>query len=243
MTARIVKSAERAVSVFEFFSRVRRPAAVSEIVDALQIPQSSASVLLRSLTELGYLECLPGTRKFRPTLRVTLLGDWLKPELPADSLTERLDSLQDRTRETVLLGRQQGCQIQYVYILRPDHGIQFYMQEGTTRPMTMSASGRALLSVLSEEAMRRIVRRNIAEARLRVSEDRVIESVREFHRVGFVETDSVISGDRDVHAIATLIPRKPGAEFISLAIAGPKERILKRRTELKRMLREYLNHE
>ncbi|HKT73703.1 MAG TPA: helix-turn-helix domain-containing protein [Steroidobacteraceae bacterium] len=243
MTARIVKSAERTILVFEFFARIRRPASTSEIVDALQIPQSSASALLRSLQELGYLEWLRGVRKFRPTLRVTLLGDWLKPELPADTLTERLDSLQARTHETVVLGRQQGCQIQYVYILRPRLGSQFNVQGGTTRPMTMSASGRALLSVLSEEMMRRIVRRNIAEERLRVSEDRVIESIREFRRMGFAETDSAISGPRDVHAIATLIPNKAGTELISLAVAGPRERMLQRRPELKQMLHDYLDHE
>ena len=49
MNAKVVKSAARTVLVFEFFSRIRRPATASEVEDSLQIPQSSASVLLRSL--------------------------------------------------------------------------------------------------------------------------------------------------------------------------------------------------
>jgi DNA-binding IclR family transcriptional regulator len=241
VSAKIVKSAERTVLVFEFFSRVRRPATASEVEESLQIPQSSASMLLWSLVELGYLEYLPDGRRFRPTLRVTLLGDWLKPDLPPDILTERLDELQERTRETVLVGRQHGSEIQYVYSLRPDQGLQFYMQEGARQPLSTSASGRVLLSVLSDQAAKRIVRRNIAEAGLRIEEELVLEAIREIRRTGFAETDTAISGEREIHAVATLIPRKAGAEPISLAVAGPKDRMLKRRPEIMEILREYLH--
>jgi DNA-binding IclR family transcriptional regulator len=241
VSAKIVKSAERTVLVFEFFSRVRRPATASEVEESLQIPQSSASMLLWSLVELGYLEYLSDGRRFRPTLRVTLLGDWLKPDLPADIMTERLDELQERTRETVLVGRQHGSEIQYVYSLRPDQGLQFYMQEGARQPLSTSASGRVLLSVLSDQAAKRIVRRNIAEAGLRIEAALVLEAIREIRRTGFAETDTTISGEREIHAVATLIPRKAGAEPISLAVAGPKERMLKRRPEIMEILREYLH--
>jgi DNA-binding IclR family transcriptional regulator len=241
MNAKVVKSAARTVLVFEFFSRIRRPATASEVEDSLQIPQSSASVLLRSLVELGYLEYLPEGRRFRPTLRVTLLGDWLKSDLPEDILTERLDMLQRRTGETVLVGRQNGSHIQYVYTLQPDQGLQFYMQVGAIQPLATSASGRILLSTLDDQAASRIVRRNNAEEGLRVDEDLVLQSIAEIRRTGFAETDTAISGEREAHAIATLIPRKGGAEPISLAIAGPKERVLKRRTEIMDILRDYLH--
>ena len=240
---KIVKSAERAVLVFEFFSRIRRPATVSEVEEALQIPQSSASVLLRSLAELGYLQYLPDDRRYRPTLRVTLLGDWLKPDLPPDILSERLDELQRRTRETVCVGRQHGSEIHYVYTLRPDQGLQFYMQEGARQPLSTSAAGRVLLSLLNDQLVRRIVRRNNAEEGLRVDEDFVIEAVGKIRRTGLSETNPAITGDREIHAIATLIPRKAGSEPIALGIAGPKERILKRRSEIIATLQQYLNHE
>jgi DNA-binding IclR family transcriptional regulator len=205
------------------------------------MPQSSTSVLLRSLVDLGYLEYLPQGRLFRPTVRVTLLGDWLKRDLPADILSERLDELQERTRETVLVGRQNGSEIQYIYTLRPDEGLQYYMQPGARQPLSTSASGRALLSLLSDQAVKRIVRRNAAETGLHLDEARVLEAVAETRRTGFSETDTAISGDRETHAIATLIPRKPGAEPISLAVAGPMDRFLKRRWEIIDILRDYLH--
>jgi DNA-binding IclR family transcriptional regulator len=239
LSAKIIKSAERTVQVFEFFARVRRPATVSEVEDALQIPQSSTSVLLRSLSELGYLEYLAEDRMYRPTLRVTLLGDWLKPALPEDILTERLDDLHRKTQETILVGRQQGSQIQYVYTLRPNQELQFYMQEGARQPLSTSASGRALLSALSDQAVRRIARRNNAEAGVHVDEGRLLEAVREVRRTGVSETDPALSGEREIHAVATLLPRKTGSEQIALGIAGPKERMLKRRAEIIEILRDY----
>jgi DNA-binding IclR family transcriptional regulator len=241
VNAKVVKSAARTVLVFEFFARVRRPATASEVEESLQIPQSSASVLLRSLVELGYLEYLPDGRRYRPTLRVTLLGDWLKTDLPPDIMTERLDELLRRTNETVLVGRQNGSHIQYVYTLQPDQNLQFYLQVGAVQPLCTSASGRVLLSTLSDQDARRIVRRNNAEEGLRVDEDQVMRSIEEVRRTGFAETDTMISGDRESHAIATLIPRKGGAEPISLGIAGPKERVMKRRTEIIEILKDYLH--
>lgn len=241
MKPRVVKSAARTVLVFEFFARIRRPATASEVEDALQMPQSSASVLLRSLVELGYLEYLPDGRRYRPTLRVALLGDWLKSDLPPDILTERLDELQKRTGETVLVGRQKGSQLHYIYTLNPDQGLQFYMQVGAIQPLSTSASGRVLMSAMSDPAARRIVRRNNADEGLRVDEARVLQSIAEIRRTGFAETDTAISGEREAHAIATLIPRPPGAEPISLAVAGPRERVLKRRAEIIQILRDYLH--
>jgi DNA-binding IclR family transcriptional regulator len=238
---KVVKSAGRTVQVFEFFARIRRPATASEVEDSLQIPQSSASVLLRSLVELGYLEYLPQGRRYRPTLRVALLGDWLKSDLPADIMTERLDELQKRTGETVLVGRRKGSQLHYIYTLNPDQGLQFYMQAGAIQPLSTSASGRALMSAMSDPAVRRIVRRNNADEGLHVDEALVLESIGEFRRTGFVETDTAISGEREAHAVATLIPRPPAAEPISLAVAGPKQRVLKRRGEIVEILRDYLH--
>jgi DNA-binding IclR family transcriptional regulator len=242
MAAKVVKSAERTVALFEFFARVRRPASATEVEDALQIPQSSASMLLWSLVELGYLEYLRDGRKFRPTLRVTLLGDWLKTELPADILTERLDELQRVTRETVLVGRRQGSELHYVYTLRPDEGLQFYVQQGARQPLSTSASGRIHLSVLDDQEIRQIIRRNAVDAGLRLDEEQILGAIAETRRTGLAETDTFISGERESHAIALLIPRKQELEPISLAIAGPKDRILKRRERIVEILRAYVEH-
>src|SRR5688500_1609065 len=76
-----VKSAARTIAVLEHFSATRRPHALKHICKALGYPQSSASVLLKTLTTLGYLNYNRRRRVYFPTLRVAALGDWVAGEL------------------------------------------------------------------------------------------------------------------------------------------------------------------
>jgi DNA-binding IclR family transcriptional regulator len=76
-----VKSAKRALDVFEYFASRRRPATVGEICAALTLPQSSTSLLLRSLHKLGYLRYSMRTRRYFPTDKFRALGEWIEPTI------------------------------------------------------------------------------------------------------------------------------------------------------------------
>src|SRR3954467_12300537 len=73
----LVKSAGRVLQVLEFFDEVQREARVQEIAERLSFPQSSTSVLLKCLVQLGYLDYDANSRSFLPSPRVALLGTWL----------------------------------------------------------------------------------------------------------------------------------------------------------------------
>lgn len=51
-----VKSAQRVPELLGFFADWRRPARIKEISQSLGYPQSSASVLMRSLAESGHFD-------------------------------------------------------------------------------------------------------------------------------------------------------------------------------------------
>jgi DNA-binding IclR family transcriptional regulator len=242
---RIVKSAERTLLVFEYFALVRRPASAAEIETALELPQSSTWVLLRSLTDLGYLEYSKETRTYCPTLRVAIFSDWLKPGLSANLVTERLEELRQKTRETVLVGRRQRHQVHYLQILPAGQEVQFYMREGTRRPLCISASGRMLLSTLSDQVVLRIAHKYNAEVKsknLRIDENHLLTVLKQIRRTGISETDTPLDGKREIHAIATLMTGKTPTEQFSLSVAGPRERVLKRRNELIGILREWIDN-
>ena len=74
MTQDVVKSAARVLEVCEFFASRRMPATVRDICHGLGYPQSSTSVLLKSLHTLGYLAYDAAARCYIPASRVTLLG-------------------------------------------------------------------------------------------------------------------------------------------------------------------------
>ena len=73
----VVKSAARVLEIFEYLSDRRGPATVTEISLSLGYPQSSTSVLLKCLWNLGYLSQDPITRAYQPTSRVAQLGNWV----------------------------------------------------------------------------------------------------------------------------------------------------------------------
>jgi DNA-binding IclR family transcriptional regulator len=236
-----VPSAERALKVLEFFALVRRAATMSEVQAALEIPQSSTSVLLHSLEDQGYLEFIPKGRLYRPTPRVTALGAWLKLDTDINLDSDVLDALCKSTRETVLIARQRGSQAQYVRIVLPNEEVQFYMQEGSRRPLSTSASGRALLSAMNDQAVRKLVRRNNNDAKAAgfpMNENDILASVREIRRTGISETNLNHPGTLDYHAIAVLLPTKKNTSPLALCIAGPRQRILKQRRKLIDALRD-----
>ena len=59
-----VKSAERALAILEYFDLQPDGVTVKEVSNGLGIPQSSTTMLLQSLLDLGYVTRLPGTRRF-----------------------------------------------------------------------------------------------------------------------------------------------------------------------------------
>src|SRR5690606_35115741 len=74
VSVELSRSIKRTLEVLEFFDAEHPAVSVSEISRALGYPQSSTSILLKSLMELGYLHYDKVTRTYRPTARVALLG-------------------------------------------------------------------------------------------------------------------------------------------------------------------------
>jgi len=228
MAAPAIKSAERVLAIFEHFRLTRRPAGAGEIGRALELPQSSTSMLLRNLVRLGYLDYAPAKRTYLPTLRVALMGDWIHEVDPvAAPLEEALSHLQKATSETVILGRQNGPNVQYLSVLQQDNGVQLTVKAGLLRPMTITAVGQALLAPKPDDEVRGIVRRNNADApsaHLRVSERELLERLKTIRRRGYARTDrSAITEGASV--VAMLLPLQAGAAPLAVGVGGPAGRI------------------
>src|ERR1700682_5576797 len=99
----VVKSAQRALDILEVLRQLQ-PCTVGDISHALSMPNSSTSILLKSLVTMGYLDFNPETRRFKPSYRVALLGERVE-EQPIHNqkhFTEKLRALHEQTGETVL---------------------------------------------------------------------------------------------------------------------------------------------
>ena len=165
--AGMIKSAFRVFELFEFFAERRRSASVADIVEALGYPQSSASVLLKTLTKLRYLEYNRFTRQYVPTLRVALLGSWIHDQIFSNtSLAGLVDDLHAATGATVILGMQNDIHVQYIHMAQSSKGrLDWYIKPGSLRPLCRAAVGRVLLSQKTDVDVVYLLRRINAEER------------------------------------------------------------------------------
>jgi IclR family transcriptional regulator, acetate operon repressor len=153
-----VKSAKRVLEILCFFAQTQAPASLSQISTALGFPKSSCLALLDTLEAEGYAYQAAG--------RYYLTRRWLhESQLVAchDQITARarpiLEELQRQLRETLILARRSGDLVLYLDAVEADQTVRFAAHAGQTKPLHASASGRALLSMISSAERRDLLGR------------------------------------------------------------------------------------
>jgi len=225
----VIKSAARVFEVLEYFSERQSAASADEVRRALGYPQSSTSVLLRSLASLGYLTYDAYNRRFRPTIRIALLGAWLVEEAGQDrNPTKMMRGLSAATGDMIILGTEHCLEAVYLKVLHATNPVRFHMKQGARRPICTTAIGRALLSTKTDKEIGAIVRRlnaERAEGAPLLSQAEVLEGVNEGRRLGFFITKGMATSGAGVVAlpVANLADEPP----LAIGIGAPIDRIEK----------------
>ncbi len=231
MIDKTVKSAVRVLAIFEVFESERRGLTISELVERLRIPQSSTSTLMKSLLAKGFVEFDGETRRYRPSVRLAFLGNWV---LGSTDVIARIHSLAQslsvQTGETVLVGAESGLYMQYLSVIVSPHTLRLALHPGVRRPLHLSGLGLMLLSLRSDPEIGRMVRRFNAEvddpAIVRLSEREVLTKVETARRQGWYESASLIT--KGAGSIATLLPLPRGQRPLAIGIGAPVERLQER---------------
>lgn len=221
-----VKSATRALEILDYFKGVRQPRSMSEIAAVLGYPHSSATVLLKTLVKLGYLNFDRRDRVYFPTPKVTSLGDWVPRALfGTGRVVEAMRDVHAATGETVSINTKNDIYIQYVQVIQSVHPLRFVVDEGTLRPLTLSGLGWTLMSTLPDDKIDNLVRRaNIATERGdRVTVAQIMERVRDIRQRGYCFAQNVpfVGGG----TICLLLPTKIQNQPAVLGLGGAVERI------------------
>ena len=237
----VVKSAHRALQVFEFFAEYRQPANATQIAANLETPQSSASMLLRSLVALGYLHYDVETRLYSPALRFSLLGAWQQEHANvASQIIAVLKDIHDETGECVMLAEQHRHFVRYIHVLQSDdpHRV-YYVPLGTLRPICTTAFGHILLAQMPEKRARELVHRGRSDgvsADFGVNIDSVMTAVAAARERGHSATSRAVEEFRS-YQIAALVPQRCGAPPLAMGICGYGSEFLARRDRLIERLR------
>ena len=226
-----IKSSERTLALFEFYSREQKPLTMKEIAEGLGMPQSSTSVLVRSLADLGYLEYDRHSRTFYPTLRIPLLGTWMRRQhRRAGQLPRLLADVSNKTGETTILAMRNGIYAQYLIAHTGRSPEREKIESGMLYPLACCATGWCLLTLESKQNLEKIVRRTSVEAKgrlWRASAQSALENVAETQRNGFAHTKGETA--HGLGAIAVLLPSVPGAYAMSAGSGGPVDRVQRKK--------------
>lgn len=239
-----IKSSQRTLAILEYFNMRRSPATVGEIAGALSLPQSSTSMLLKGLLELGYLSYVAESRSYWPTFRASLLGNCAQYDggYGASLITAMVD-MASTLRETILLSVRRRSSVQLIHVEHGEEIIRYAARPGGRLPLSACAAGRLLLSGLSETEVRSIVRRNNASSKMststRVSEAALLAELPRIRDQGFSESPRLIFPH--VNNISMRLPTAPGQESITIGVGGEAYRIADKRAAIMAALANTVN--
>lgn len=166
----LVNSLSKGLRVLEAFTAERPEMTLSEVARAASLDPGTAFRMLNTLNLLGYVARVPGSKRFRLTLKVIDLGLHAIGRSDLRELARPiLRSLVGETTEAASIGVIDGGDI--IYIERVRAGLtrlSVDIRIGTNIPAVIGVIGHAILAFLPEAERERVLaiepRRSILEA-------------------------------------------------------------------------------
>jgi DNA-binding IclR family transcriptional regulator len=147
-----VKSAERALAIFELLSERERAYSFVEMTELLGYPRSSLHGLLRTLTDRSWLELDPNTRRYSLGIRAWQAGQTYLRTIELDKrAAPYMERVRDELDETVQLSILDG---RYnIYIGKAEGGQRLGLASEVGRRLQAHATGlgKVLLSGLPDD--------------------------------------------------------------------------------------------
>lgn len=227
-TEDVVKSVARVFQILEFFDGKRRPLTATEIGKGLRYPASSTIGLLKSMTTLGYLSfnCIDFT--YSPTMRLPMVGQWIKDTNIAGDLAAVMLQIHRATGESVSVCSESDGHMQVLAIAATADIATFSQVSavGDRTPLFRSVVGLTALSTRSDTDVMHVANQLLRRPRyLRPDIDinSSMTTIRRFRATGF----GVAYGLSLPHvgAIAWAVTTRNGTPPLVLGLWGPTLRI------------------
>lgn len=229
-----VKSATRALQVLEHFEFIQRPASLVEIAASLDWPVSSTSLLLRTLCQMGYLNRDPHSQHFAPTMRLPLLGGWIRAgHADGHALAMLVAQAHQTTGFSSVLSTRHDLDVQYIYVNRATaQGFASRRPSaGTLRPVTLCAAGYMMLASETNERIALLARHAAAVSQQRIALADLmahVEAAREHRYAWQANTNTQGIGDVAVR----LHEDDPFGQALVLSVGAASEVVQARHAEI-----------
>ncbi|MEF3306165.1 IclR family transcriptional regulator [Paenibacillus sp. GYB003] len=222
-----VKSADRVLDILELFAEEQEAYSITDIATRLDMPASSAYMLVQNLLSRGYLESDRSGKLFHIGYKIfEIRTRYMRSTSLVSEFYRVADKIVDNLNETVFLGVRGGNQLIYIAEKHIPTPLRFTTQFAKTLPLYASASGKMLLCNCTEEEIRDMYPAGELKpltANTITSVDRLLQQVETARKEGIAFNLGETVGD--VHCIAGPIYDPEGRIVASMSISIPTVRI------------------
>jgi DNA-binding IclR family transcriptional regulator len=151
-SADTIRSFAKGIALIEYLFSVDQDASISEISREMGINKTTIYRMLRTLEDTGYVEQEPKTGRYRPTMKILMLGNKLLNRIEIRNIAkEELRNLAMRSEQAVHLAIRDGNEIVIVDKLESTSfiGIRFHI--GRRSPLYCTGLGKIFLAAMTEK--------------------------------------------------------------------------------------------
>jgi IclR family pca regulon transcriptional regulator len=224
----LVNSLSKGLRVLEAFSAERNEMTLSEVARAAGIDPGTAFRMLNTLVMLGYVARVPGSKRFRLTLKVVDLGFHAIGRSDLRELARPiLRSLVDEISEAASLGVLDGGDVLYVERVRAGlTRLGVDIRIGTLIPAASGIIGHAILAFLPAADRERILEtppRRSDAALQSLSKAELVRTLEGVRQRGYALQDSLFGNGLRVLAVPVL--DGDGCPVAAISLAAPVVRM------------------
>jgi IclR family KDG regulon transcriptional repressor len=216
----------RGLALLEGVARTPKGAAVTELAAAAGIDKGTASRLLSTLRQLGYVRQNPRDRRYLLAGKVLMLARGFDQQLNLVEIARPvLRRLQEETSQTIYLAVREGDHVVYVDQYDPNTDIRLALAIGRSLPLHVTAMGRAILAALPREDCERLLESLLAAtdaASFPVDITHARDEINHARDAGWATVDRY----DDVTRIGAAIVDAGGEPVGAVSVAGPSFQML-----------------
>lgn len=218
--------AGKVLAVLSAVARLDAPS-ISVLASELAIPIATTHRICGQLERLGYLQRLPGSRRWTvaPAL-VKLSTEVLRSAAAGAPVNAILKDLTAKVGEMSSFAIQVGDEIVYAASVEPPHSLTLLFRAGRTAPLFCTSSGRLFLSRLSDAELTRYLQAARRPAYTRYTETDVRKLTATIRRVR-AQGYAITNQEYVLHVVGAAVPviGSGGTFYGALSIAAPDVRL------------------
>lgn len=219
-----LQSVRRALRALELISE--SDCGVTELGRKLGVHKATASRLVATLAERGFVERDPITEKYRLGFGlISLAGAAMGGNDLVRTARPILEDLAERTRETVNLGVISGESVVYIDQVTGTRSIVSVNWVGQRTPLHCTSNGKVLLASMSETERDRLLRDGLIRLTPRtiVDPDTLRAQLTEIAARGYAQTVEEL--EEGLNAVAAPVRGMGGDVVAALSVSGPAFRM------------------